>query len=180
MDFGSFQQMLGNEVIFLIKIVGFWNFILCIQIFWKDEESRILLLTILVYIILLSLTRPANRYLIFVVPFWAMLVCNHISLSRMFWWGYILSLAGLNLFATLYQVSNATASSNIAEWAVKNDVKINSRIVYPNLGDFSHYDRNSKFKVSLAGLQNGEILHEEEVSVLNYTVRKYVLIDTNQ
>ena len=92
----------------------------------------------------------------------------------------ILFLAGLNLFATLYQVSNATASSNIAEWAVKNDVKINSRIVYPHLGEFSHYDWNSKFKVSLAGSQNGEILHEEEVSVLNYIVRKYVLIDTSQ
>ena len=181
MDFGSFQQLLGNEVIFLIKIIGFWNFLLCLQIFWKDEESRILLLTILGYIILLSLTRPANRYLVFVVPFWAMLVCQHISLSRLFWWGYISVLAGLNLFATLYQVSNATASANMAEWALKNDVKINlGGIVYPHLGEFSHYDWYSKFKVSLAGSQNGEILHEEEVSVLNYIVRKYVLIDTSQ
>ena len=82
------------------------------------------------------------------VPFWAMLVCQHISLSRLFWWGYISILAGLNLFATLYQVSNATASANMAEWAI--DVKINlGGIVYP-VGDFSHYDPNG---------------HEEQVSV---------------
>ena len=180
MDFGSFQQLLGNEVILLIKIIGFWNFLLCLQIFWKDEESRILLLTILGYIILLSLTRPANRYLIFVVPFWAMLICQHISLSRLFWWGYISVLAGLNLFATLYQVSNATASANMAEWAVKNDVKINlGGIVYAHVGNFSHYDPNSPLVVSLAGSQDGEILHEEQVSVLSFPIRRYILTNTD-
>ena len=71
MDFGSFQQLLGSELILLIKIVGFWNFLLCCRAFWKDEKSRILLLTILGYMILLSFSFPANRYLIFVVPFWA-------------------------------------------------------------------------------------------------------------
>ena len=180
MDFGSFQQLLGNEVILLIKIIGFWNFLLCLQIFWKDEESRILLLTILGYIILLSLTRPANRYLIFVVPFWAMLVCQHISISRLFWWGYISVLAGLNLFATLYQVSNATASANMAEWAVKNDVKINlGGIVYAHVGNFSHYDPNSPLVVSLAGSHDGEILHEEQVSVLSFPIRRYILTNTD-
>jgi hypothetical protein len=180
MDFGSFQQLLGNEVILLIKIIGFWNFLLCLQIFLKDEESRILVLTILGYIILLSLTRPANRYLIFVVPFWAILVCQHISLSRLFWWGYISILAGLNLFATLYQVSNATASANMAEWAVKNDVKINlGGIVYAHVGNFSHYDPNSPLVVSLAGSQDGEILHEEQVSVLSFPIRRYILTNTD-
>ena len=180
MDFGSFQQFLGNEIILLIKIIGFWNFLLCCQIFWKDEESRILLLTILGYILLLSLTRPANRYLIFVVPFWAILVCQHISLSRMFWLGYVSVLAGLNLFATLYQVSNATASANMADWAIQNDVRINlGGILHSHVGDFSHYDPNSPLIVSLAGAHFGRILHEEPVHVLGFQIRSYVLTDTN-
>ena len=180
MDFGSFQQFLGNEIILLIKIIGFWNFLLCCQAFWKDEESRILLLTILGYILLLSLTRPANRYLIFVVPFWAILVCQHISLSRMFWGGYVSVLAGLNLFATLYQVSNATASANMADWAIQNDVRINlGGILHSHVGDFSHYDPNSPLVVFLAGAQVGRILHEEPVHVLGFPIRSYVLTDTN-
>ena len=180
MDFGSFQQFLGNEIILLIKIIGFWNFLLCCQAFWKDEESRILLLTILGYILLLSLTRPANRYLIFVVPFWAILVCQHISLSRMFWGGYVSVLAGLNLFATLYQVSNATASANMADWAIQNDVRINlGGILHSHVGDFSHYDPNSPLVVYLAGAQVGRILHEEPVHVLGFPIRSYVLTDTN-
>ena len=67
----------------------------------------------------------------------------------------------------------------MAEWAVKNDVKINlGGIVYAHVGEFSHYDPNSPFQVFLAGSQNGKILHEEEVSVFNFTIRKYVLTDT--
>ncbi len=179
MDFGGFQQLLGNEFILLIKIIGFWNFLLCCQAFWKDEESRILLLTILGYILLLSLTRPANRYLIFVVPFWAILVCQHISLSRMFWWGYVAVLAGLNLFATLYQVSNATASANMADWAIQNDVRINlGGILHSHVGDFSHYDPSSPLVVFLSGVQVGRILHEEPVHVLGFPIRSYVLSDT--
>ena len=46
----------------------------------------------------------------------------------------------------------------------KNDVKINlGGIVYAHVGEFSHYDPNSPFEVSLAGSLNGEILHEEKV-----------------
>ena len=180
MDFGSFQQLLGSELILLIKIIGFWNFLLCCQAFWKDEESRILLLTILGYMILLSLSFPANRYLIFVVPFWAILVSQHIPLSRLFWWGYISALAGLNLFATLYQVSNATASANMADWAIQNDVRINlGGILHSHVGDFSHYDPNSPLVVSLAGAQVGKILHEESVHVLGLKIRSYVLTNTN-
>ena len=179
MDFGSFQQLLGSELILLIKIVGFWNFLLCCRAFWKDEKSRILLLTILGYMILLSLSFPANRYLIFVVPFWALLICQHITLSRMFWWGYVSVLVGLNLFATLYQVSNASASSNMANWAIKNDVRINlGGVLHSHVGDFSHYDPNSHLVVSLAGAQIGRILHEEPVHVMGFPIRSYVLTDT--
>ena len=176
MDFGSFQQFLGFEVILLIKIVGIWNFLLCCQAFWKDKESRIMPLTILGYIVLLSLTRPVNRYLIFVIPFWAILICQHISLSRLIWWVYVSILVGLNLFATLYQISNATASANMAEWAVQNDVRVSlGGIVYSHVGDFSHYDPNSNFIVSLAGTLTGEILHEESVTVFGFPIRSYVL-----
>ena len=135
-----------------------------------------MLLTILGYIILLSLTRPVNRYLIFVIPFWAILICQHISLSRLYWWGYVSILAGLNLFATLYQISNATASANMAEWAVQKNVRVNlGGIVRAHVGDFSHYDANSNLVVSLAGNHSGEILHEEPVMVFGLPIRSYVL-----
>ena len=68
----------------------------------------------------------------------------------------------------------------MAEWAVKNDVKINlGGIVYAHVGNFSHYDPNSPLVVSLAGSQDGEILHEEQVSVLSFPIRRYILTNTD-
>ena len=94
----------------------------------------------------------------------------------MVWWGYVTILAGLNLYATLYQVSNATASANMAEWAVQNNVRVNlGGIVYSHVGNFSHYDPNSNLIVSLAGTLTGEILHEESVKVFGFPIRSYVL-----
>jgi len=180
MDFGSFQQFLGVEIILLIKIIGFWNFLLCCQAFWKDEDSRIMLLTILGYIVLLSLTRPVNRYLIFVIPFWAILIYKHILLSSILWWVYVSILAGLNVFASVYQVSNATASANMAQWAVQNNVRINlGGILRAHVGDFSHYDPKSNLVVSLEGSHTGKVLHEESVMVFGFPIRSYVLTKTS-
>jgi hypothetical protein len=98
----------------------------------------------------------------------------------MFWWGFVSVLAGLNLFTTLYQVSNATASANMADWAIQNNVRINlGGILYSHVGEFSHYDPNSPLVVSLAGNQVGRILHEEPVHVLGFPIRSYVLTDTD-
>ena len=86
----------------------------------------------------------------------------------------------LNLFATLYQISNATASANMAEWAFRNDTRINlGAILHSHVGDFSHYDPNSKFVVSLASSNTLDVLHEEEVRVLGFKIRSYVLTDSN-
>jgi hypothetical protein len=113
MDFGSFNQFLGEDIILLIKIIGFWNFLLCCKIFWNDDKSRIILLTVLLYMVFLSMTRPAQRYLIFVIPFWAIMICLRLEIHRIVQVGYVLILCVLILYATLYQVQNARASSEI-------------------------------------------------------------------
>ena len=176
MDFGVFNQFIGEEVILLVKIFGFWNFLVCCQTFWKDEKSCIMLLTILGYIILLSFTRPVNRYLIFVIPFWAILVCQHISISRYYWWTYVSILLGLNFFATLYQVSNASAAASIANWAVKNNISVVlDGVSRAHIGDFSHYDEYSNYEVRFERNESRELLHKETVSVLGITLGSYVL-----
>ena len=100
MDFGSLEKLIGSEIILIIKVLGFWNFLLCCKAFWKDEDSRILLLTILGYIMILSFTRPSQRYLIFVIPFWAIMICLRFEIHRVVQVGYLFILCGLNIFAT--------------------------------------------------------------------------------
>ena len=177
MDFGSFEQLLGNEIIILIKAVSFWNFCCCCYLFFQSRESRVLILTIIFYIIILSLTRPAQRYLIFIIPFWAMLVCGTISLQRFLWVGYAFTLVVLNLFATLYQINNARASSRMADWAKENNLIIDFGVIHPHIGNNSRHDPSSPYKVVIGSSGSEVIVHEEEVAVLGKRIRIYNLVN---
>jgi hypothetical protein len=176
MDFGSFEQLLGSEVILIIKALGFGNFLLCCHVFWKDEESRILLLTILGYIVLLSFSRPAQRYLIFVIPFWAMLICLRLEIHLVVQVGYVLILCVLNLFTTLYQVQNARASSEIVIWSQSKDIQINSAVIYPHVGIFSHHNPKSKIRVTMNPQPKEKILFSRAVKIFNYPLREYFVV----
>jgi hypothetical protein len=175
-DFGSFNQLLGEDIILLIKMIGFWNFLLCCKIFWNDDKSRVLLLTVLLYIVLLSMTRPAQRYLIFVIPFWAIMICLRLEIHRVVQAGYVLILCGLNLFATLYQVQNARASAEIAAWSQSKDIQINSAEIFPHVGIFSHHDPKSKITVTMTPQPNDKILFSRAVKILNYPLREYFVV----
>ena len=85
------------------------------------------------YMVILSMTRPAQRYLIFVIPFWAIMICLRFEIHRVVQVGYVFILCGLNLFATLYQVQNARASADIAVWSQSKDIQISSAIIYPHV-----------------------------------------------
>jgi hypothetical protein len=176
MDFGSFNQLLGEDIILLIKIIGFWNFILCCKIFWNDDKSKVLLLTVLLYMVFLSLTRPAQRYLIFVIPFWAIMICLRLEIHRVVQVGYVLILCGLNLFATLYQIQNARASAEIAAWSQSKDIQINSAVIYPHVGIFSHHDPKSKITVTMYPKSNDKILFSRAVKIFNYPLREYFVV----
>ena len=150
----------------MIKMIGFWNFLLCCKIFWNDDKSRILLLTVLLYMVLLSMTKPVQRYLIFVIPFWAIMICLRLEIHRVVQVGYVLILCGLNLFATLYQVQNARASSEIVVWSQSKDIQINSAVIYPHVGEFSHHDSKSKIIVTMDPQPNYKILFSRAVKFL--------------
>jgi hypothetical protein len=176
MSFGSFNQFLGEDIILLIKIIGFWNFLLCCKIFWNDDKSRILLLTVLLYLVLLSMTKPAQRYLIFVIPFWAIMICLRFEIHRVVQVGYVLILCGLNLFATLYQVQNARASAEIVAWSQSKDIQINSAVIYPHVGIFSHHDPKSKITVTMSPQPKEKILFSRAVKIFNYPLREYFVV----
>ena len=176
MDFGSFNQLLGENIILLIKMIGFWNFLLCCKIFWNDDKSKILLLTVLLYMVLLSMTRPAQRYLIFVIPFWAIMICLRLEIHRIVQFGYVLILCVLNLFATLYQVQNASASAEIAAWSQSKEIQINLGVIYPHVGIFSHHDPKSNITVTMNPKPSDKILFNRPVKILNYPLREYFVV----
>ena len=133
-------------------------------------------MTILFYIVILSLTKPAQRYLIFVIPFWAILICKHTDFEKIFKWGYISILIGANIFAIIYQVNTAKAAEKIAYWSQTNNIPINSNEIYPHIGLFSHHKRSSKIYVSLSAEPEKEVLTKQTVSILGTPIKTYYVL----
>jgi len=126
--------------------------------------------------VLLSLTRPAQRYLIFVIPFWAIMICLRLEIHRVVQVGYVLILCVLNLFTTLYQVQNARASSEIVIWSQSKDIQINSAVIYTHVGIFSHHNPKSKIRVTMNPQPKEKILFSRAVKIFNYPLREYFVV----
>ena len=177
MNFGSLDQILGSHVILLVKIIGFWNFLLCLDIFIRNKKYRVLALTIIFYIAVLSATRPAQRYLLFIIPFWALLISqSDMKLHSLFKWGYISILLCLAIFTSLYQVANAKASEDVMDWSEENNLTINTNWIYPHVGDSPMHSWDSNLSVQIESKENDEVLFKSPVMILGYEIRKYVVV----
>ena len=88
----------------------------------------------------------------------------------------MLILCGSNLFATLYQVQNARASSEIAVLSQTKDIQINSVIIYPHVGIFSYHNPKSKIKLTMNPQLNEKILFSSAVKNFNYPLREYFVV----
>lgn len=181
MNFGSLDQLLGNELILLIKIIGFWNFLMCINYFLKNKESRTITITILIFILILSATRPAQRYLLFLVPFWSILIVqSNIKIYSLLKWSYIAFLLLVASFSSLYQIANANAASEIVAWAQKENLTMNTYEIYAHAGDSCVHIGDSHIGVELFATKSDEILFSKPVSIFGFELKRYFVVITEE
>ena len=177
MNFGSLDQLLGYELILIIKIFGFWNFILCMELFLREKDLRIMTSTILFYILLLSATRPAQRYLLFIIPFWALLVVeSKIQTHYIYKSGYVSLLLLVAVFSSLYQVANANASKDVSNWSEQQNLKIDTNYIYPHVGDSKMHSFDSDISVQIKITEDQNVLYSSPVQVLGYELRRYYVV----
>ena len=178
MNFGSLDQILGTEVILIVKVLGFWNFLLCLEFFLKDQGTRPIVLAIFAYMILISLTRPAQRYLIFVIPFWAILIVqSKLEIKLFFKVLYTCLLLASIIFTSIYQVQNSIASEKISQWSKANQRLINTNVIYPHIGDSPYHSWDSNIIVKTYVKEEQEILFLSDVRILGYSIRKYYVVE---
>lgn len=181
MNFGSLDQLLGNELILLIKIIGFWNFLMCINFFLRDKESRTMTITILIFILILSATRPAQRYLLFIIPFWSILIVqSNIRIHALFKWGYVSLLLLVAAFSSLYQIANANAANEIVTWAQKENLMINTYEIYAHAGDSCIHSGDSDIGVEIVTQESDEILFTKPVSIFGIELKRYFVVITEE
>ena len=133
MNFGPIHYFVNDKVDVLIKILG--SFLFCffladvIRDAWINNNrfARLLLFIIIPYLIASSLTRPAQRYLIFLVPLLIMFFVFHrldqnSGRKNFLGWGTVIIFVFLNLFSVNYQVAQANASERMAQWLIKHEM----------------------------------------------------------
>ena len=190
MNFGSLDQLLGSEQILLIKIIGFWNFIICIDFFVRHKESRIMALAILFYISLLSFTRPSQRYLLFIMPFWSILIVqsnilivqSKFKLFALFKWAYVLLLLMVAVFSSLYQVANAKVAKEIVVWSQNENIKINTYEIYSHVGDSCIHEGESDISVEIKQYmrESDEILFTKPVDIFGFEMKRYFVVKNKE
>ena len=131
-----------------------------------------------IYITLISFTRPAQRYLIFVIPFWALLITqSKLQIHLFYKFSYLSLLFCLPIFTSLYQTKNAKASKEIADWSESNNLYINTNVIYPHVGDFPYHSWESDLIVKINIGENETIEYSSNVSILGFEIRRYYVVE---
>ena len=104
------------------------------------------------------------------------MICFCFKFHRLIQSGFVLILCALNLFATLYQVQNSRAARDIVTWSQKKDIKINSGIIFPHVGIFSHHDDNSKISVTMEPKRSEKIIYSSAVKIFDHHLREYFVV----
>ncbi len=184
MNYGPFDWVLNHSMTFLMKGVGGVIFVFLIldcvfeAVKHKNVVAGFILTTCLPFLLICSATRPAQRYLIFLIPliFFYLIFCK-IKKPLILGWGTVAIFVLGNIFAVNYQIAQARASDNMAHWLIENKLieetlpgSINS-----NSGQyFIPFVRSPKTRTVKD--HPGDIeasLHSEKVVVLGRTLKTY-------
>ncbi len=184
MNYGPFDWVLNSLMAFWIKGVGgiFFGFLVldCIleAVKHKNTVAGFILTTCLPFLLICSVSRPAQRYLIFLIPliFFYLVFCKMKGRSIL-GWGTVGLFVLANIFAVNYQIAQARASDNMAQWLIENKLieqtlpgSINS-----NSGQyFIPFAGSPKTRAVMERSGNIETsLHSEKVVVLGRTLKTY-------
>jgi len=122
------------------------------------------------------LARPAQRYLIYIVPFWAILIHLNMVINKYYKWIYVLILCTLNLVSIVYQVENGTASNEIAEWAIQEKLFIDSGDIHPHVGNFPYHKDGSDLLVVNKTNSDQIVFYTKSVKVFGYPLKQYYVV----
>ncbi len=195
MDFGGgfpFNQLTSQ----LLRTCGFLlgtslAVFLTNQFRLRNVQIKFLLLGSIPYLMLISASRPTQRYLIFMIPVVLLLLVDASSALnikiRNFTWGVTaVGFAAVLLAGMSYLRAQGNASENMAVWMEKNGVINQSSVGLMGVHAGQHFydlEQNEiKYDVIATSLEGEKlikerILHREPMNVLGRITRVYVLYE---
>ena len=190
MNYGPLDGLLNGSLVFLVKGLG--GIFFCFLVFDcffeanknKNAVAGFILTVCLPFLLICSATRPAQRYLVFLIPLIFYFLVFYKLQGRIFFrsvlgWGTVAVFVLANIFAVNYQVAQARASDNMAQWLIENKMieQTHPGSIYSNSGQyFTAFVGSPKTHRVLES--SGDVktsLHSEKVVVFGKTLKTYYL-----
>ena len=193
MDFGQ-GFSLGASIVRILEIFGFINGVAILQIGWyriraKNRLTQVLMAGLVPYLILISASRPTQRYLIFVLPIVLIVLIQALDevpkkLQYFAVGSTALGFAAVSLLGMSYLTSQGNASEEMAVWVEDNNLisQTSAGAIRPHAGQHwwgieagvTRYEIVAVTPSAEAQVQE-RILHREPMKVLGKVTRVYLL-----
>ncbi|MBU1077444.1 MAG: glycosyltransferase family 39 protein [Spirochaetes bacterium] len=193
MNYGSFDFLLPRTVLLMINLMGAVIFIsLFFHLIYHavKERSKIsifFLFSVVPYLIMISFSRPAQRYLLYLLPFLIFYTIFFIKTDKkILKWLVVLTLIPFIIasgVSTHYQISKARAAENMVEWIQKKDLMNDVYPDYLYIHGGHHFplpDKKPKKYTVIESTKDPEkkIIHKEEVRIFGKLLMSFYLIGT--
>jgi hypothetical protein len=190
MNYGPLDGILNGSLVLLVKGLGGIFFVfLIVDCFLEVKKNKnaiagFVLTVVLPYLLICSFTRPAQRYLVFLIPIiFYYLVFHKLEGSKYFrsvlGWGTVAIFVLANIFAVNYQVAQAQASQNMVQWLIDNKLleQTHPGILYANSGQYFTPYKGSpkKYRILEHSDSSQPSLHSEKVVIFGKTLKTYYL-----
>lgn len=195
MDFGGgfpFSQSISQT----LKTCGFllgvsFCGLVINRVRFGDVITRYLFVGLFPYLVLISASRPTQRYLIFAIPIGLLLLVDasnvlNAKLRNLTLGSTALGFAAVFLLGMSYLRAQGNASENMAVWMERNDVIDQSSVGLMGVHAGQHFyglaQSEVKYDVTATSLDGEKlikerILHREPMNVLGKITRVYVLYE---
>lgn len=188
MGFGGFyDKLMSNKVASLIRVcsllLAFFLFVQLMDSAFRERNRIALFLvcTLFPFLIISSFSRPAQRYLLFCLPFLTFYVIVVLGagmprLVRWLGWPSVIIFIAITFLSIFYQIGQGRASENMAQWIILNgylkDTEPGS--IMPHAGlHFMQDIGGSKKYIVIEEPQPQNFLHRENVMVFGKGVKTY-------
>jgi hypothetical protein len=185
---------LGSSAARIIETFGFINGVAIFQIVWRQMRIRNRLTQVLMaglgpYLLLISASRPTQRYLIYAIPIVLLILVEALDelpkkVKYLAVGSTALGFAAVSLLGMSYLTSQGNATEEMAVWVEENNLisQTSSGAISPHAGqhwwgvatDETRYEIIAVTPATEAHVQE-RILHREPMKVLGKVTRVYLL-----
>ena len=142
-----------------------------------------MLLTVIVYLLIMSFFRPASRYLIFVIPFWGIMIFQSFRINKTVLLSFILMCIVLNSYAVFYQIRTASASLEIATWKKNKIYQTGYGVIYPHVGVLYNYEPDSNITV-IDNIENirktDKVIYRKNIDLFGFNIKNYYVVQLDK